>query len=77
MATLAMTQRRRTQHEPHANFHGTPLSREDCLNSQMVAYPFCLFDCRGGRDRMTTADRAGPEAEADLPCRLPLAAAFR
>ncbi len=45
MATLAVTQRRHTQHNPHAYFHGTPLSREDYLASRMVAYPFCLFDC--------------------------------
>ena len=24
---------------------GTGLTREDYLNSRMVAYPFCLFDC--------------------------------
>src|ERR1700680_4196254 len=45
MATLAVTQRKHTQHNPHAYFHGTPLSREDYLASRMVAYPFCLFDC--------------------------------
>src|SRR3954462_15572502 len=45
MATLAVTQRRHTQHNPHAYFHGTALSREDYLASRMVAYPFCLFDC--------------------------------
>ena len=45
MATLAVTQRRHTQHNPHAYFYGTPLSREDYLASRMVAYPFCLFDC--------------------------------
>src|SRR5712671_206052 len=45
MATLAVTQRRHTQHNPHAYFYGTELTREDYLNSRMVAYPFCLFDC--------------------------------
>jgi len=35
---------------PHAAqsariFYGTELTREDYLNSRMVAYPFCLFDC--------------------------------
>src|SRR5882762_9549864 len=45
MATLAVTQRKHTQHNPHAYFHGTELSREDYLASRMVAYPFCLFDC--------------------------------
>src|SRR5437868_10878635 len=45
MATLAVTQRRHTQHNPHADFYGTPLTREDYLASRMVAYPFCLFDC--------------------------------
>lgn len=45
MATLAVTQRRHTHHNPHAWFHNKPLTREDYLNSRMVAYPFCLFDC--------------------------------
>jgi acetyl-CoA acetyltransferase len=45
MATLAVTQRKHTQHNPHAYFHGTPLTREDYFASRMVAYPFCLFDC--------------------------------
>jgi acetyl-CoA acetyltransferase len=45
MATLAVTQRKHTQHNPHAWFYGTPLTREDYLASRMVAYPFCLFDC--------------------------------
>ena len=45
MATLAVTQRRHTQHNPHAYFYGMELTREDYLNSRMVAYPFCLFDC--------------------------------
>jgi hypothetical protein len=35
MATRATTQR-----NPHAYFYGTPLTREDYLNSRMVAYPF-------------------------------------
>jgi len=63
MATLAVTQRRHTQHNPHAYFYGTPLTREDYLNSRMVAYPFCLFDCdipvQGAvAIVLTTADRA-------------------
>ena len=45
MATLAVTQRGHTQKNPHAYFYGTPLTREDYLNSRMVAYPFCLYDC--------------------------------
>src|SRR5260370_6849589 len=45
MATLAVPQRRHAQHNPHAYFYGTPLSREDYLASRIVAYPFCLFDC--------------------------------
>jgi hypothetical protein len=41
----------------------TPLTREDYLNSRMVAYPFCLFDCdipvQGAvAIVLTTADRA-------------------
>ena len=63
MATLAVTQRRHTQHNPHAYFYGTELTREDYLNSRMVAYPFCLFDCdipvQGAvAIVLTTADRA-------------------
>jgi acetyl-CoA acetyltransferase len=45
MATLAITQRRHTQNNPHAFFYGKPLTREDYFNSRMVAYPFCLYDC--------------------------------
>jgi acetyl-CoA acetyltransferase len=63
MATLAVTQRSHAQHNPHAYFYGTPLSREDYLASRMVAYPFCLFDCdipvQGAvAIVLTTADRA-------------------
>ena len=63
MATLAVTQRKHTQHNPHAYFHGMKLTREDYLNSRMVAYPFCLFDCdipvQGAvAIVLTTADRA-------------------
>jgi acetyl-CoA acetyltransferase len=63
MATLAVTQRRHTQHNPHAYFYGTKLTREDYFASRMVAYPFCLFDCdipvQGAvAIVLTTADRA-------------------
>src|SRR5262245_44670120 len=63
MATLAVTQRRHTQKNPHAFFYGTPLTREDYLSSRMVAYPFCLYDCdipvQGAvAIVLTTADRA-------------------
>jgi acetyl-CoA acetyltransferase len=63
MATLAVTQRRHAQHNPHAYFYGTELTREDYLASRMVAYPFCLFDCdipvQGAvAIVLTTADRA-------------------
>ena len=63
MATLAVTQRRHTQNNPHAYFYGTPLTREDYLNSRMVAHPFCLYDCdipvQGAcAIVLTTADRA-------------------
>ena len=63
MATLAVTQRMHTQHNPHAYFYGTPLTREDYFASRMVAYPFCLFDCdipvQGAvAIVLTTADRA-------------------
>ncbi len=63
MATLAVTQRKHTQHNPHAYFYGAPLTREDYLNSRWVAYPFCLYDCdipvQGAvAIVLTTADRA-------------------
>jgi acetyl-CoA acetyltransferase len=63
MATLAVTQRRHTQMNPHAYFYGVPLTREDYLDSRMVAYPFCLYDCdipvQGAvAVVLTTADRA-------------------
>jgi acetyl-CoA acetyltransferase len=45
MATLAVTQRRYANKNPPAYFYKTPLTREDYLNSRMVAYPFCLYDC--------------------------------
>ena len=44
MATLAVTQRRHGLKNPHAYFK-VPLTREDYLDSRMVAYPFCLYDC--------------------------------
>jgi acetyl-CoA acetyltransferase len=63
MVTLALAQRKHTQHNPHAYFYGTPLTREDYFNSRMVAHPFCLFDCdipvQGAvAIVMTTAERA-------------------
>ena len=83
MATLAVTQRRHTQHNPHAYFYGTELTREDYLNSRMVAYPFCLFDCdipvQGAVAIVLDHGRAGarPEAAPGLPRRLRPAAPFR
>src|SRR5215510_7695690 len=44
MATLAVTQRRHAQHNPHAYFK-VPLTEKDYFDSRMVAYPFCLYDC--------------------------------
>src|SRR5437899_8540474 len=63
MATLAVTQRRHTQRNPHAYFHGTPLTREDYLASRMVAYTCCVFysdiPVQGAvAIVLTTADRA-------------------
>src|ERR1700744_2186598 len=63
MATLAVTQRKQPQHNPHAYFYGTPLTREDYLTSRWVAHPFCLYDCdipvQGAvAVVLTTADRA-------------------
>lgn len=45
MASLAIAQRRHANLTPEAYFHDTPLTRDDYLNSRMIAYPFCLFDC--------------------------------
>jgi acetyl-CoA acetyltransferase len=63
MATLAVTQRRHSHMNPHAYFYKVELTREDYLNSRMVAYPFCLYDCdipvQGAvAIVLTTADRA-------------------
>ena len=63
MATLAVTQRRHGLEEPARLFLRMPLTREDYLNSRMVAYPFCLYDCdipvQGAVAMvLTTADRA-------------------
>src|SRR5476649_543513 len=44
MATLAVTQRKHGLKNPHSYFK-VPLTREEYLNSRMVAYPFCLYDC--------------------------------
>src|SRR3989442_1088478 len=41
MATLAVTQRRHSHMNPHAYFHKGEVTREDYLNSRMVAYGFC------------------------------------
>lgn len=45
MASLAIAQRKHANLTPEAYFHNTPLTRDDYLNSRMIAYPFCLFDC--------------------------------
>jgi acetyl-CoA acetyltransferase len=63
MATLAVTQRRHGHMNPHAYFHKVPLTVQDYLDSRMVAYPFCLYDCdipvQGAvAIVLTTADRA-------------------
>jgi acetyl-CoA acetyltransferase len=62
MATLAVTQRRHGLKNPHSYFK-VPLTREEYLNSRMVAHPFCLYDCdipvQGAvAIVLTTADRA-------------------
>ena len=62
MATLAVTQRNHGLKNPHSYFK-VPLTREEYLNSRMVAYPFCLYDCdipvQGAvAIVLTTADRA-------------------
>src|SRR4029450_7692071 len=48
---------------PHAYFYKTPLTREDYLNSRMVAYPFFRCDCHipvqgAVAIVLTTAERA-------------------
>jgi acetyl-CoA acetyltransferase len=45
MATLAVTQRKYANKNPDAFFYKTPLTVEEYLNSRMIAYPFCLYDC--------------------------------
>ena len=62
MATLAVTQRNHGLKNPRSYFK-VPLTREEYLNSRMVAYPFCLYDCdipvQGAvAIVLTTADRA-------------------
>src|SRR5574342_1284272 len=42
MATLAVTQRRHGLKNPRS-YVKVPLTREEYLNSRMVAYPFCLY----------------------------------
>ena len=65
MATLAVTQRKHANNTSNSKpyFHDVPLTREDYLNSRMVAYPFCLFDCDipvqgAAAIVLTTAERA-------------------
>ena len=70
MATLAVTQRKHTQHNPHAYFHGMPLTREDYFASRMVALsvlPVRLRHSGAGRGRDRADDGgsgAGSEADA-------------
>ncbi len=45
MAALAIAQRKHANLTPESYFHDSPLTRDDYLNSRMIAYPFCLFDC--------------------------------
>jgi len=45
MATLSVTQRKYANKNPDAFFYKTTLSVEEYLNSRMIAYPFCLYDC--------------------------------
>ncbi len=83
MATLAVTQRKHAQHNPHAYFYGTPLSREDYLASRMVALSVLSVRLRhsgagSGRDRLDDGGtRPRPEAGARLPRRLWPAAPLR
>ena len=69
MATLAVTQRRHTQHNPHAYFYGTPLTREDYLelaDGGVSVLPVRLRHpgAGGGRDRVDDG-RPGARPEAD------------
>ncbi|RMD83942.1 MAG: lipid-transfer protein [Candidatus Dadabacteria bacterium] len=45
LAEIAVTMRRHAAGNPHAIFHGKPLSREDYFSSPMVAEPLRLADC--------------------------------
>lgn len=45
MATIAVTQRKHANMTPQAYFYKTTLSREEYLNSRMIAHPLCLYDC--------------------------------
>lgn len=63
MATLAITQRKHAHMTPYAYFRDVPLTRDDYLNSRMIAYPFCLYDCDipvqgAAAVVLTTAERA-------------------
>jgi acetyl-CoA acetyltransferase len=62
MATLAITQREHGLKNPRSYFK-VPLTREEYLDSRMVAYPFCLYDCDipvqgAAAIVLTTAERA-------------------
>ena len=83
MATLAVTQRQHTQHNPHAYFYGTPLTREDYLalaHGRVSVLPVRLRHPGAGRGRHRADDRrsrARSEAAPGLSRRLRPAAALR
>ncbi len=63
MGTWAVTERKHAQLNPYAFFCGTPLTMEEYLNSRMISYPLCLFDCdipvvATAAAILTTAERA-------------------
>jgi acetyl-CoA acetyltransferase len=62
-ANVAIAARRHAATNPNAFFYGKPITREDYMNSRMIADPFRLLDCCQESDGgvavvITSADRA-------------------
>ena len=83
MATLAVTQRKHTQHNPHAYFYGTHADARGLLcvaHGGLSVLPVRLRHpgARGGRHRADDGGPgAGPEADAGVSGGIWTAAAFR
>ena len=83
LAEVALTMRANAQLDPTAQMHGRPLTREEYLNSRMIADPYLLFDCcletdgaaavivsapgAGGGDRPPVVIAGGAEGHPDSP----------